>query len=236
MHELHPNLPPLPSRVKKLPVDHRGFPVPWFVEWFHADGSFYENPDSPHRKGDYPDFRVVDSRKLFIAYQQKLCWVCGDPLGRYMAFVIGPMCAVNRVSSELPSHRDCAVFAARACPFLTKPAVERRMENLPEGWGDPAGIGLHRNPGVALVWVTESFKAIHVDAEGNAKAGVLFEIGDPVEVQWYAEGRPATRAEIMASFDSGMPLLREAAEVDGVSALEALSKQYEQAITLVPAA
>src|SRR5437764_29347 len=104
---LHPNLPALPSRLKLLPVDERGFPVPWFVAWI--DGK--------------PDFRVVDQRKMAIAVSEKRCWVCGDFLGRYMAFVIGPMCAVNRVSSEPPSHRECAEFSVRACPFLTKPKV-----------------------------------------------------------------------------------------------------------------
>jgi len=28
---LRPNLPPLPDRMKALPIDRRGFPVPWFV-------------------------------------------------------------------------------------------------------------------------------------------------------------------------------------------------------------
>src|ERR1700757_2055277 len=104
---LHPNLPPLPARIQSLPVDARGFPVPWFVEWFHADGTPFEYPEMSIRAGDYPDFRVVDSRKFGIAHREKRCWVCGGPRGKYVAFVIGPMCAINRVSSELPSHRDC---------------------------------------------------------------------------------------------------------------------------------
>jgi hypothetical protein len=27
-------LPELPSRITRLPVDDRGYPVPWFGEWF----------------------------------------------------------------------------------------------------------------------------------------------------------------------------------------------------------
>lgn len=228
---LHPNLPPLPDRIKRLPVDHRGFPVPWFVEWFHRDGTVYANPEAPHREGDYPDFRVADARKLEIAYVQKRCWVCGDFLGRIFAFVIGPMCALNRISSELPSHRDCARFSARACPFLTKPAVERRSDNLPEGWHSAAGIQLLRNPGVTLVWVTDSYKAVPVD---HGQQGVLFEIGPPLETEWYAEGRAATRAEIMASIDSGLPLLREGCPDE--EAKHALDRAYNEALELVPAA
>jgi hypothetical protein len=30
---LRADLPALPERMKRLSVDHRGFPVPWFVQW-----------------------------------------------------------------------------------------------------------------------------------------------------------------------------------------------------------
>ena len=32
MSTYRPELEPLPDRMKRLPV-HRGYPVPWFVEW-----------------------------------------------------------------------------------------------------------------------------------------------------------------------------------------------------------
>src|SRR5262249_28082369 len=143
---------PLPERMKRLPVDARGFVVPWFVEWFHADGKPLESVSTPIRAGDYPDFRVVDSRKMGLAYRNRLCWVCGGVLGRHLAFTVGPMCIVNRTSGEPPAHRECAIFSAIACPFLSKPAVERRENNLPM----PEEIRVHpamlqRNPGVAAV-------------------------------------------------------------------------------------
>jgi hypothetical protein len=232
---LHPNLPPLPARIRKLPVDERGFPVPWFVQWFHPNGTpVKETFPGP---ADKPDFRVIDSRKRAAAVRQRLCWVCGEPLGVYLAFVIGPMCAVNRISSEPPAHRECAEFSACACPFLTKPKVERR-EGLPAGTMDAAGVGLERNPGVALVWITRSYKAFRAPQrqapDGRvSNEGALFKIGDPIEALWFAEGRRARREEIMASIDSGMPLLREAALLDGGEAVEELSRRYDQALQLV---
>jgi hypothetical protein len=36
----------------------------------------------------------------------------------------------------------------------------------------------------------------------------LFELFEPHRVDWYAEGRPATRAEVTASIETGVPLLR----------------------------
>jgi hypothetical protein len=231
INPLHPALPPLPARMKKLPVDPRGFPVPWFVEWFHADGTVFEHPNTPVRKGDYPDFRVIDARKIRLAYQRRLCWVCGEALGKFMAFVIGPMCAVNRTSGEPPAHRDCGIFSATGCPFLAKPAVERRVNNLPL----PDEIRVHpamlaRNPGVSMVWLTHSYR-IHWTADGP-----LFNIGDPVEVMFFCEGRKATRAEIMHSIDTGMPFLREIAEKQGEEALKGLAESYDEAVQLVAAA
>src|SRR6267154_1896953 len=99
-----------PKRSAELPRDERGYPVPWFVEWI--DGK--------------PDFRVMDSDKLVEAIKYKRCWVCGGPLGHYKVFTIGPMCMVNRTSAEPPSHRDCAEFSVRNCPFLTTPDMHRR--------------------------------------------------------------------------------------------------------------
>ena len=33
---------------------------------------------------------------------------------------------MNRTSAEPPSHRDCAEFAVKACPFLTQRELTRR--------------------------------------------------------------------------------------------------------------
>jgi hypothetical protein len=224
--EIRRDLPILPARVRRLPVDERGYPVPWFVQWMHSDGSPCEG--DPAIDADRPDFRVIDARRMVLAVNHRRCWVCGEQLGRCLAFVIGPMCAINRINSEPPSHRDCAEFAARACPFLTRPRMVRREDNLPEGIKEPAGIGLTRNPGVTLLWVTRSYRPFKVDN------GWLFRLGDPEEVCWYCQGRPATRAEIMASVDSGLPLLRDAAEVDGAEVIAEIEQRYRDLERLLP--
>lgn len=213
MNSLHPNLPPLPPRIAELRVDERGFPVPWFVAWI--DGK--------------PDFRVIGDGKIKAAVTQKLCWVCGNRLGAHLAFVIGPMCAINRTSAEPPCHRECAEFSAIACPFLTKPKVQRRDEGLPDGVrNNPNSIP--RNPGVALVWVTKSYEIFQ-----NDDGSPLFEVGDPEEVLYFAEGRPATREEIMRSINSGLPLLQEAAVFDGPSAIAELNRRYNVVKQMVEA-
>jgi hypothetical protein len=201
----------LPDRMKHLPLNDQGFPVPFFVPWI--DGK--------------PEFRGFDGEKLGICVRHKRCWLCGEPLGKNMVFTIGPMCAVNRVSAEPPSHYDCAHYAAMACPFLTQPRMRRNEKDMPEHL-DPAGIMLKRNPGCTLLWVTHNYKPF------RAMGGVLFNVGDPVRVEFYAEGRKATHEEIMASIDSGMPTLREMAEHDGPDAVAELQQMYAKAMELVP--
>lgn len=199
------DLPKMPLRILRLPVDEREYPVPWFVAW--VDGK--------------PEFRAMDTAKFIRAVKEKRCWVCGESLGVKMAFVIGPMCAINRISSEPPSHLECAMFSAQGCPFLTKPHMVRREGDLAQEVRDNmAGFGLKRNPGVAMVWVTKSYKAIKVPKMNSQGMGYLLEMGEPLQVTSFAEGREATRDEIEESVRTGLPSLIAAGEVDGPEAVE----------------
>lgn len=207
---------PLPERMRHLPVSPTGFPVPWFVSRDDA--------------GNY-DFRAIHYDRIGKAVKQRLCWLCGQTLGRHLAFVIGPMCAVNRVSSEPPSHRHCAEYAVKACPFLTQPRMRRNSKDLPDG--EIAGVHLDRNPGATLIWITDNYRVFRPD---RTKAGVLFNLGDPKQVFFYREGRPATRAEVRESIDSGLPILRGMAIKEGPAAEQALAAQYARALELLPAA
>lgn len=213
MKTYHPTLPKIPPRIANLAVDHRGYPVPWFVAVI--DGK--------------PDFRVADRAKFLRAMADNLCWVCGGKMGKYRAFTIGPMCAVNRVSGEPPSHRDCAEFSASACPFLVHPKKLRGEGDLPEGSTAPGGVGLARNPGVALVWITDSYKA------ERTPTGPILRIGRPLETLWYAHGRAATREEVLESIETGLPILQQMAAQEGPRAIVALNQQVEAAMHLIPA-
>lgn len=186
--QARPELPPMPPRIAALPLDDRGYPIPFFVAYI--DGK--------------PDFRVADPDKVVACVKCRLCWVCGQGLGRNLAFPIGPMCTVNRTTAEPPSHRDCALWSAIACPFLSRPHAHRREDELTEAnAGNVAGEMIKRNPGVTAVWVTRSYELF---PDGTGK--VLFEVGPPVEVTWWREGRRATRTEVMEAIESGIPLLR----------------------------
>ena len=198
--ELRPGLPPVPRYMSGLPV-HRGYPVPWFVAV--VDG--------------VPDFRIADAAKVPRAVRHGLCWMCGQRLGIFGAFIVGPVGAINRTSAEPPSHRACADFAARVCPFLTLPRAQRRGAQLPEGATETGGLMLKRNPGVVLGWVSRSFKVLPLSN------GVIFTMGEPDSWQWYAEGREATRDEARSALAGAREQLEALADTPQLRAeLDAL--------------
>lgn len=205
---------PMPDRIRWLPVSPEGYPVPWFVATI--DG--------------VPDFRVIERGRISLAVKHKRCWVCGQPLGRTVAFTLGPMCAINRTISEPPAHRNCSIYAALACPFLANPRMRRREANMPDGTQAAAGLGVKRNPGAVAVWLTRGYRPF------NAGDGVLFTFDSPSEVLWYAEGRRATRAEVEASISSGLPLLEAEAAREGPKAMAALRQATEYAMRYLPEA
>lgn len=174
---LRPELGVLPLRLRHLPIDHRGYPVPWFVEW--VDGK--------------PEFRAMDQQKFARAIRERRCWVCGDVLGKHLAFVIGPMCAVNRTSAEAPCHHECAVWSACHCPFLSRPQMVRREDEV-TACAQRGDASIDRNQGCAGVWTTMRYMVFK--APGASATGYLIEMGLPEKVEWFAEGRAATREEV----------------------------------------
>ncbi len=174
-----------PWRIAQLPVE-RGYPVPWFVAWI--DGK--------------PEFRAADGQKFRRAILEKLCWVCGERLGSRLSFVIGPMCCINRVSAEPPCHLECAEYSVKNCPFLVKPHMIRREDNLPEEAKNPGGEMIMRNPGCICIWTTKSYKIVE-----DGRGGRLIRVGDHESLSWWREGRTATRAEVLESVKSGLPNL-----------------------------
>lgn len=193
--------PDSPPRIKQLPIDKRGFPIPKFVQWFNGE----------------PDFRVMNPTHLHRCIRFNRCWICGDQLGAFKSFVIGPMCCVNRISAEPPSHYDCARFAAIHCPFLSQPLAKRGdLDDI--GGGVSAGIMIDRNPGVAAIWTVRRYSTFQAN-------GILFDIGEPERVEFYARGRRATIEEIAHSVETGLPVLETVARAEGVEAMKAFVAQ-----------
>jgi hypothetical protein len=154
------------------------------------------------------DFRVVSAERMVHAVRNDLCWVCGVRLGAYKAFV-----------------------SALNCPFLSRPLAKRRADGLPEDSCDAPGFSIKRNPGATGVWITKSYRPFRPD---RRQPGILFELGDPVEVHWYANGRSATRAEVTHSIETGIHHLEELAQAEGQRAVIELHERRVAAEMLLP--
>ncbi len=201
-----------PGRIAALRRNPAGYPIPFFV----ADQSSAN-----------PDFRVAGRPQFAAAVRAARCWVCGNPRRDGAdAFTIGPMCAVNRVSADPPSHLECAEYSVRVCPVLLRPEMRRREAGLPPLAETTAGIALARNPGVSLIWVSRWRLT-------RLPNGWIFDLEDPASVSWWARGREATRAEVLAAIDSGMPELRKLCE--GPDDHTDLDSAYQVALDLLPA-
>lgn len=195
----------LPKTMKNLPVV-RGFPVPWFVDW--VDGK--------------PEFRAMRFHAYIQAVRERRCWVCGEKTGTSLCFVAGPMCGINRTSSEPPSHPDCGRWSAKNCPFLANPRMVRREDEVINNQSTrdtAAGIALTRNPGVAMLWFTRSYEVFN-----DGRGGAMIQMGSPLAVEWWREGRPATRSEVQESIDGGLPSLEAVARTES-GGLDALNRQ-----------
>ncbi len=175
----------------------------------------------------------MNPAKYVRAIKEKLCWVCGGRLGVNVCFVAGPMCGINRTSSEPPSHLECGRWSARNCPFLNNPRQVRREDGLLNNatlTERVPGFAIARNPGVAMLWVTRSYELFP-----DGRGGRLFQMGQPEAVEWYACGRRATRAEVVESVESGLPNLVALARQEK-GAMEFLTQARERFEKWIPTA
>ena len=155
-------------------------------------------------------------------------------MGVFKTFLLGPMCAINRIISEPPSHRDCAIWSAKNCPFLSRPRMVRTEKDMPPGMIEvPQACRSTRNPGAVAVWTTKTYHPFQPPS-GSTPAMLFSARQAPTEVMWFANGRRATRKEVLDSIDSGYPTLEEMAREEGPAALAALATQREVAMALVP--
>jgi hypothetical protein len=202
----------LPPRMARLPISLTGFPVPKFVHW----------------ENGVPDFRVIEPGFVAKCFNARLCWLCGQPMGKFLTFVIGPMCAINRVSSEPPSHRECALYAVQACPFLSQPRMRRNEKDMPED-GYTAGNAVMHNPGVSLVYTTHGYHPV-----SDGRGGTLFELDKPVACEFYRERQLASRDEVLGAINKGLPILKDMAQSEGREAVDELNRRIRDAMELVP--
>jgi len=97
---------PMPPRLAARPRDRRGYPIPYSV---------LITPNGE------PDFRVTDLTRLQKITAHYQCGLCGHQMGRYLAFIGGPLSHLNRMFTDPPMHAECALYALQVCPYLAMP-------------------------------------------------------------------------------------------------------------------
>jgi hypothetical protein len=193
----------MPDRIRALPRDGFGRPIPWFA-----------HTGIPGR-ADYRSGARTD-----MALTHKLCWTCGQRLGKNLAFVTGAAGAIWRSSLEPPSHRSCAMWTARACPHFLQPRKRYVDGETP----------VHHDPGVCCVWVSRSYRPVTVDHTER------YHFGEPVEVTWLYRGEPATRRDVVLATDKTLRLLIEIAQDESEEAVLALLQAVARMRQYLPGA
>jgi hypothetical protein len=108
---------PIPDKMKDLPVDDRGYPIPWTVLRGPSDGK-------PHFAINVEELRLKSIR-------ERLCPICGVRLYRGFWFVGGPGSALHPHGAYIdpPLHKECAEYALKVCPYLAAPRYSGRVDD-----------------------------------------------------------------------------------------------------------
>jgi hypothetical protein len=115
---------PIPQRMSHLPLDRRGYPIPWIVM-----------RDAVGR----PHFTINDHKRVAECGKFGLCGISGKPLGKFVRsnpykgawFVGGPASFYHEGGAFLdpPVHRECAEYALKVCPYLANPSYGKRIDD-----------------------------------------------------------------------------------------------------------
>lgn len=105
---------PIPQRMKGLPLDQRGIPIPWNV--------VIDRNGLAH-------FAIQNQERRDLALAKKLCPICGQKLANRKWLVGGPRSALHPQGAyiDTPMHDECAHYALRVCPYIAAPVYAREI-------------------------------------------------------------------------------------------------------------
>ena len=191
----------IPTRMLKLPRDHRGFPYPW-----NLTGG----------KDGKQIFTANDQQKHIVAITFELCPLCGEPQEAVRWFVGGPSVFLpNRAYLDLPGHQDCIEFALRVCPYLATPnymgvlnkpdAIAHISKRMPEP--EPGYILRVVDPSSAVpdrpdIFVSPASKGWHIHP-GPSGMLCVTPTRPLVGIQFWRHGQRLT-------YDEATPIVRRA--------------------------
>lgn len=123
----------IPSFLSHLPVDERGYPIPYFV---------------PVEKGK-PNFRLLSQKKQELCFKNDLCGICGKKLVKDSYYIIGgPKTLASAVTVDPFMHKDCATYSMGSCPHMFYERTKRA--DMDEVY-DPGTMDLDKPPMFYLI-------------------------------------------------------------------------------------
>ena len=158
-----------PERVARLPKDDRGYPIFYAVS-VDAEGK--------------PNFRVIDPQKWELGIRDRLCGVCGQRLGKRLAFVGGPKSIKSRYFTDLPMHESCAEYAVQVCPFIVLPKFKYASEHKAAVAINP--VVDDNRPQQFGIGITTKMKLVSLQGQIVIRAGAF------ARVQYWKEGQPVS--------------------------------------------
>ena len=105
----------IPARMRHLPKDHRGYPIPANV--------LVDKNGKPH-------FTINDDEKRQVHLRKKRCPICDGALLRGRWSVGGPASAfmADGAYFDPPMHYECYRYAMQVCPYLALPSFSKRID------------------------------------------------------------------------------------------------------------
>lgn len=147
---------PIPPRMRKLPQDSRGYPIPVFLD--RGDGT--------------SNFKEMNREVVLSNLRHRRCNICGSRMGARIVFVGGPKSCENSSFGDPPFHRECALYAAKVCPYILIGGWDRSKGRDAEAWKElapDADLG----PKVNYLYETRSFELSRI----HGGTGALFFAG-----------------------------------------------------------
>ncbi len=131
-----------------------------------------------------PDFKVIHEERRMECILDGLCALCGERLEKIKAFIGGEACMNNKIFLDPGMHKDCAYYAAKACPFLN--SENREYASNPgkvERDGDVHAIAKfeQRRPKRMAIMLAKSFDPIKL-----SDGGVYVLVSRVVSIDWDA--------------------------------------------------
>lgn len=187
----------IPPRMRRLPLDKRGYPVPVIILWTE-DGR--------------PIFAANDAQVVLRCHAEDRCHICGERLARGRWLVSGHYSALaeNGTILDGPLHDECCHYAMRVCPYIAAPEYGKLVAKKQIAGTDRAGIltlptptdGLPR-PIVFVAQMTVALELRRNDTDPFDLPSVRPRPGSVRKVEFWRHGEQITDSRAIAALIEG---------------------------------